>query len=51
MQFLKSDDSLARSERPSITKRLAFLFCIVASGLGWAAIVGLILLLETDLLS
>ncbi|MEX2618416.1 MAG: hypothetical protein WD767_20210 [Alphaproteobacteria bacterium] len=49
MQFLKSDDSLARSKRPSITKRLAFLFCIIASGVGWAAIIGLILLLESDL--
>ena len=50
MQFMKPDDGLARSERPSITKRLAFLFCLIATGIGWAAIIGLILLLKPDLL-
>ncbi|GEM_PF-3548850 len=49
MQLFRSDDGMASGEKISVTKRLAFVFCIIASGIAWAAIIGLILVLKPDL--
>jgi hypothetical protein len=50
MQLFKLGQESETASRISFTKRLAFLFCIIASGIGWAAIIGLVLLLRPELL-
>lgn len=35
--------------KAGVARRLAILFCIIASAIGWAAIIGLFLLLKPDL--
>ncbi len=36
-------------DRPNLFKRAAFLFCALASIIGWAAIIGLILIFKDSL--
>ena len=49
MHLFKSENGAASSDRGNFTKRLAFFFCVLASAIGWAAIIGLVLLLKPEL--
>ena len=49
MQATKLSGRMSNVTKSSIARRLAILFCVVASAIGWAAIIGLVLLLNPDL--
>ncbi len=49
MQATNLSDRFLNMTKASLARRLAILFCIAASAIGWAAIIGLILLLKPDL--
>ena len=49
MQATKLSGRFSDVTKGSLARRLAILFCVVASAIGWAAIIGLFLLLEPDL--
>lgn len=48
-QSTKSISEWSGESRASIARWLAFLFCLFASAVGWAAIIGLLLLLKPEL--
>jgi hypothetical protein len=49
MQAMKQSRWVSSVTRDGLARRLAILFCIAASAIGWAAIIGLVLLLKPDL--
>jgi hypothetical protein len=49
MQATKLSGRFSNVNRASLGRRLAVLFCVIASAIGWAAIIGLIFLLKPDL--
>lgn len=48
-QATKMPGRLSIMTKASLARRLAILFCVAASAIGWAAIIGLFLLLKPDL--
>jgi len=48
MQATETNERTAVPNRSGLGKRLAILFCILASALGWAAILGLVLLFNPE---
>jgi hypothetical protein len=49
MQATETNEQATAQKSSSVGKRLAILFCILASAIGWAAILGLVLLLKPEL--
>jgi len=49
MQATETNEHTVVRNRSSLGKRMAILFCILASAVGWAAILGLVLLLKPGL--
>lgn len=49
MEATNLSGRLSNLTKASLARRLAILFCVIASAVGWAAIIGLILLLKPDL--
>ncbi len=50
MQASKLSGRFSTVTKAGLARRLAILFCIVASAIGWSAIIGLVLLFKPDLL-
>ena len=49
MQATETNQHATARKGSNVGKRLAILFCILASAIGWAAILGLVLLLKPEL--
>lgn len=49
MEATNLSGRLSSLTKASLARRLAILFCVLASAVGWAAIIGLVLLLKPDL--
>ena len=50
-QATKVSGRFSNMTKASLARRLAILFCVIASAIGWAAIIGLVLLLKPGLFS
>jgi len=46
MQVTNTTDRFAGQQKRSLGRRLAIIFCLIASAAGWGAIIGLVLLLK-----